>query len=164
MQADSIMFGALGALLQGTSRFEGVYRSFTRLPWLLPILLFLVSGPLMLKFGNYWNMPVGITINGALTLFWLLWLIRNPATRTGRIFNQPAVAWVGRLSYSLYIWQTLFLHHSNISILGHPAWWNTLPGSWLCILVVALFSYYVIEQPSLRVRDIFLRKLHWHET
>jgi peptidoglycan/LPS O-acetylase OafA/YrhL len=164
MQADGLMFGALGALQQGHQRFEKLYARATRLPWLLPILLFFVSGALGIKFQNYWNMPIGITINGCLVLLWILWLIRNPYSLSGRLFNLPAVAWLGRLSYSLYIWQTLFLHHLNTQVFGGTGWYNTFPTNWLCILAVAVFSFYCIEQPSLRLRDIFLRRMHWHET
>jgi peptidoglycan/LPS O-acetylase OafA/YrhL len=163
MQADGLMFGALGALQQGNARFERIYTRATRLPWLLPLLLFFVSGALGMKFENYWNMPIGMTIDGFLILIWLLWLVRNPVSTLGRMFNQPAIAWVGRLSYSLYIWQTFFLHHLNIEVFGKNGWWNTFPTSWFCIFAVAVFSYYCIERPALRLRDVFLRRMSWHE-
>jgi peptidoglycan/LPS O-acetylase OafA/YrhL len=108
-------------------------------------------------------MPVGMTIDGFLILMWLLWLVRNPVSTSGRMFNQPAIAWVGRLSYSLYIWQTFFLHHLNIEVFGKNGWWNTFPTSWFCIFAVAVFSYYCIERPALRLRDVFLRRMSWHE-
>ena len=164
MQADGLMFGAFGALQQGHRRFEALYSRVTRLPWLLPVLLFFVSGTLGIKFGNYWNMPFGLTVNGFLILFWLLWLVRNPVSLSGKVFNDPAVAWLGRLSYSLYIWQTFFLHESSSQVFGHSGLYNTFPTNWLCILAVAVLSFYAIEQPSLRLRDIFLRRMHWHET
>jgi len=163
MQADGLMFGALGALQQGHVRFERIYARATRLPWLVPVLLFFVSGALGMKFQNYWNMPLGMTIDGFLILMWLLWLVRNPVSISGRIFNQPAVAWVGRLSYSLYIWQTFFLHYRNIDVFKRDGWWNTFPGSWMCILAAAIFSYYCVELPALRIRDGFLRRMRWHE-
>ena len=163
MQADGLMFGALGALQQGHARFERLYRWATSLPWLVPVLLFLVSGGLGVKFENYWNLPIGMTINGFLILMWLLWLVRNPVSLSGRIFNQPVIAWIGRLSYSLYIWQTFFLHHLNIEVFGHNGWWNAFPTSWVCIFGVAVLSYYCVEQPALRLRDVFLRRMRWHE-
>jgi peptidoglycan/LPS O-acetylase OafA/YrhL len=163
MQADGLMFGAVGALLEGTQRFERVYRRAMHWPWLAPVLLFVVSGTLGIVFGNYWNLPVGITVNGFLALMWLLWLVRNPASPAGRVMNLPAVAWIGRLSYSLYLWQTFFLHHDSVEVLGHDAWWNTFPGAWLCILGAAMGSFYGIEQPALRVRDVCLKKMRWHE-
>jgi peptidoglycan/LPS O-acetylase OafA/YrhL len=163
MQADGLMFGALGALQQGHARFERMYARATRWPWLLPLLLFFVSGALGMKFGNYWNFPIGTTINGFLVLMWLLWLTRHPASASGRVFNQPAIAWLGRLSYSLYIWQTLFLHHDNVEVFGAHTLWNSFPMAWLCILAAGMCSYYVIEQPSLRLRDAVLRRMRWHE-
>lgn len=95
---------------------------------------------------------------------WMLWLVRNPASLSGRVFNQPAMTWVGRLSYSLYIWQTFFLHHLNIEVFGSNGWWNTFPTSWACILAAAVFSYYLVERPALRLRDVCLRSMRWRET
>lgn len=163
MQADGLMFGALGALQQGHDRFERIYTRVTRWPWLPPVLIFLVLNALTVRFQNYWDLPVGFTINGFLILMWLLWLVRNPASLQGRIFNQPVVAWVGRLSYSLYIWQTFFTHHLNVEVFKTDAWWINFPISWLWIFCVAIVSYYCIEQPALRLRDVFLRRMHWHE-
>src|ERR1700679_871835 len=163
MQADGLMFGALGALHQGHARFERIYFYATRWPWLLPVLIFVVLNSLTVRFQNYWDLPIGITLNGFLILMWLLWLVRNPASVPGRIFNLPTVAWVGRLSYSLYIWQTFFLHYLNIEVFGHNGWWNTFPTSWLCILAAAVFSYYCIERPALRLRDVRLRRIGWRE-
>jgi peptidoglycan/LPS O-acetylase OafA/YrhL len=155
MQADIIMFGATGALLQGHQRFEKIYSRLTRWPWLLPLVLFFVLGALGMRFQNYWNMPIGFTLDGLVILMWLLWLTRNPHTLTGRIMNHSVVTWVGRLSYSLYIWQTFFLHYNNIPIFGGETWLNTFPGNWVCIFAVAVFSYYLVEQPALRLRRFF---------
>jgi peptidoglycan/LPS O-acetylase OafA/YrhL len=71
--------------------------------------------------------------------------------------------WIGRLSYSLYIWQTFFTHHLDVEVFGRNGWWDTFPTSWLCILAVAAFSYYCIERPALRLRDVCLRRMRWHE-
>lgn len=163
MQADGLMFGALGALQQGHERFERLYVRVTSVPWMLPFMLFFVTGGLGIMLENYWNMPIGMTLDGFLILMWLLWLVRNPVSVHGRLFNQPAVAWIGRLSYSLYIWQTLFLHHLNTEVFGRNGWWNTFPTSWVCILGAAVFSYYFVERPALRLRDVFLRRMRWHE-
>jgi len=163
MQADGLMFGAIGALQQGHARFERIYARATRWPWLMPVLIFGVLNALTVTFQNYWDLPIGITLNGFLILMWLLWLVRNPRSVQGRVLNQPAVAWVGRLSYSLYIWQTFFTHHLDTEVLGREAWWINFPGSWLCIFAVAAVSYYGIERPALRLRDVCLRRMYWHE-
>jgi peptidoglycan/LPS O-acetylase OafA/YrhL len=163
MQADGLMFGCLGALQQGHPSFERLYSRVTRWPWLLPLLIFGVLNALTVRFQNYWDLPIGITINGFLVLMWLLWLVRNPVSLSGRFFNQPVVAWVGRLSYSLYIWQTFFLHSLSVQVFGNNSWCNVFPMSWLCIFAAAAVSYYCVERPSLRLRDVVLHHLRWHE-
>jgi peptidoglycan/LPS O-acetylase OafA/YrhL len=164
MQADGLMFGALGALQQGHERFERIYSRATRWPWLLPILIFLVLGTLTVTLGNYWDLTVGFSISGFLVLMWLLWLVRNPESAAGRVLNQRWITWIGRLSYSLYIWQTFFLHHLNVEVLGSRSWWTSFPINWFCILAVAALSYYCVEKPALHLRDIWFSRMHWRET
>jgi peptidoglycan/LPS O-acetylase OafA/YrhL len=163
MQADGLMFGALGALQQGHSRFERIYARVTRWPWVLPVLIFGVFNSLTVTFQNYWDLPLGITLNGFFVLMWLLWLVRNPGSLQGRVLNQRVVGWVGRLSYSLYLWQTFFTHHLNVEVFGRDGWWLNFPGSWVCIFAVAAVSYYGIERPALRLRDVCLRRMGWRE-
>ncbi len=106
LASDGLMFGAIGALLQGTQRFEAVYRRLTRWPWLLPMVIFFVLGTLNMKYENYFRFPLGFTLESIAILMWLLWLVRNPDSLQGRVLNRPAIRWVGRLSYSIYLWQT----------------------------------------------------------
>jgi peptidoglycan/LPS O-acetylase OafA/YrhL len=163
MQADGLMFGAVGALQQGHARFERIYAWATRWPWVLPVLIFVVFNSLTVTLQNYWDLPLGMTLDGFVILMWLLWLVRNPASLQGRVLNQPVVTWVGRLSYSLYLWQTFFTHHLDVEVFGKDGWWVNFPGSWVCIFAVATVSYYGIERPALRVRDVCLRRMGWRE-
>jgi peptidoglycan/LPS O-acetylase OafA/YrhL len=69
----------------------------------------------------------------------LLHVVRHPY----RILNLAPVAWLGRISYSLYLWQQCFTFTHN-------------PKPWYFIFVVlglACASYYLVEQPMLRVRN-----------
>jgi len=63
-----------------------------------------------------------------------------------RILNWAPVAWLGRISYSLYLWQELFC--SNPAL--HAGYYLVLPA-----VGCACLSYYLVEQPMLRLRD------HW---
>jgi len=67
--------------------------------------------------------------------WWSLWLEYSP------------LKWLGRLSYSVYIWQMLFLV-PNVRRLG---WLQGFPQALLFILVAGMISYYVIEKPMLRL-------------
>lgn len=61
-----------------------------------------------------------------------------------RALNWHPVAWLGRISYSLYLWQELFC--SNAAL--HGGYLLILPS-----LACACLSYYLVEQPMLRMRD-----------
>lgn len=66
-----------------------------------------------------------------------------------RVLNWSPVAWLGRISYSLYLWQEAFC--------SNPAQhhWYSLT---LATLVCASVSYYCVEQPMLRLREKWTRK------
>lgn len=69
----------------------------------------------------------------------LLHVVRRPYW----ILNAQPVVWVGKISYSLYLWQQLFV-------------FGTHPRPWYFVLLavgLACVSYYLIEQPMLRVRE-----------
>lgn len=157
MHADALMFGCGAALLEGKALFERVYRAVTRLPW-LPVLGLAVGSYLEMRFQNYWNFPIGETWTGALLAFTLLWTVRNADSLAGRALNVRWVTHIGVLSYSIYLWQTLFLHYQNASVFAGAAWAGRLPLNWLGILIAAEISYALVEQPSLRLRNRLLRR------
>ncbi len=66
-----------------------------------------------------------------------------------RALNWYPVAWLGRISYSLYLWQELFC--SNAAL--HAGYILVVPA-----LGCACLSYYLVEQPMLRLRDTWARK------
>jgi peptidoglycan/LPS O-acetylase OafA/YrhL len=66
-----------------------------------------------------------------------------------RLLNCSPVAWLGRISYSLYLWQELFC--SNASL--HLGYSLIVPA-----LACACLSYYCVEQPMLGLRDRLHRR------
>jgi peptidoglycan/LPS O-acetylase OafA/YrhL len=160
MRADSLMYGCVFALLQGTPVFERVYAAVTKYWWIPPAVIFL-SDCIGARFQNYWQFPFGYTICGAAIAFFLLWCVRNPASAVGRLLNARPIVHIGALSYSIYLWQTIFLHENNTAIFGSSLRLLTIfPFSWLAILVVAELSFYLVEQPSLRLRNSLIRGFH----
>jgi len=156
---DFLMFGCLIAILQGTPWFESIYRKATRHWWLPPALIAVCSG-LSSRYQNYFNLPLGYTLSGAAFAIFLLWCVRNPSSVIGRILNWAPIVRIGVLSYSIYVWQTLFLHSDNPEVFGSIPFIGTFPGNWLGIFLVANFSYYVVEQPALRMRLRLIKAFH----
>jgi peptidoglycan/LPS O-acetylase OafA/YrhL len=70
----------------------------------------------------------------------------KPRDCVGTFLNWRPVAFIGVLSYSLYVWQQLFLNRSSSS------WINAFPENILLAAGAALASYYGIEQPMLGLR------------
>jgi peptidoglycan/LPS O-acetylase OafA/YrhL len=61
-----------------------------------------------------------------------------------RALNWAPVAWLGKISYSVYLWQELFCSNANL----HFGYALVLPT-----LACACLSYYLVELPMLRLRD-----------
>jgi peptidoglycan/LPS O-acetylase OafA/YrhL len=154
---DFLMFGCLVALVQGTPRFEAVYRWATRI-WWAPAAAIAMCSVLEMRFGRYFDLPFGYTINGAAIAMFLLWCTRNQASVVGRALNWGPVVRIGVLSYSIYLWQGLFLHPVGKVIFGSQGWVMRFPMNVVGILVFAVGSYYAVERPSLAVRDRVVRR------
>jgi len=69
--------------------------------------------------------------------------MRMPHTIIGRGLNWAPVAWLGTLSYSLYLWQQPWM----AGTVPLP-WYIKIGGALLC----AAASYYWIEKPCLALR------------
>jgi peptidoglycan/LPS O-acetylase OafA/YrhL len=69
----------------------------------------------------------------------LLHVVRSPY----RFLNARPVEWLGRISYSLYLWQQVFVFGTG----PKPSYFI------LFAVAVASISYYAVEKPVLRIRE-----------
>jgi peptidoglycan/LPS O-acetylase OafA/YrhL len=86
---------------------------------------------------------IGLPLMGLLIAAGVDWAVG----RNGGVLNSPPLMFIGRISYSLYLWQQLFLNRESTSPLC--AW----PLNIALAFAAALASYYLIEQPVLARRD-----------
>jgi peptidoglycan/LPS O-acetylase OafA/YrhL len=77
-------------------------------------------------------------------------IVSAPSAPIGRFLEWAPVRFVGRLSYSLYIWQQLFLRPFGQRL--------PIPVALMVIPVCAFLSYKLIEQPMIRFGKRFLVK------
>lgn len=90
--------------------------------------------------------------------------VLKPASLVGRFLESQPMRWIGRISYSLYVWQQLFLVRSQEP---HPLPMGLLrafPINIVCVFVVAAASYYLIERPLIGVGHSLSSRITSKET
>jgi peptidoglycan/LPS O-acetylase OafA/YrhL len=88
----------------------------------------------------------------AFTIPWMLaGTVLRPAGALGRALESAPLRWVGRLSYSLYLWQELFFvkRHANLASALTPL--QSWPYNVVALLACAAASYYLLERPLTRL-------------
>jgi peptidoglycan/LPS O-acetylase OafA/YrhL len=88
-----------------------------------------------------------ISIQNLLIAVVIHWTILNHTGRVGRVLNWRPIAFVGTISYSLYIWQQPFFNHDIRSPL------TAFPLNLAAAFACALLSFYLVERPSLALRQ-----------
>ena len=74
--------------------------------------------------------------------------VLQPGTWVGRLLEQPLLRWIGRLSYSLYLWQQFYAWPQEGSLL-HAL--QRFPQNLLLLFATAALSYRFIERPMIRL-------------
>lgn len=141
---------AMGCLLAGLHQRLAERRWFQVLRsspvnwvfWAIPVLTILIAANLKLYF------MMGFVSNVALA-FIIARTIEPRGQWIDSLLNHRALTFVGVLSYSLYLWQQLFLGHERHGLMF------AFPLNWVVAVACALASYYVVERPILRWRKRF---------
>jgi peptidoglycan/LPS O-acetylase OafA/YrhL len=144
---DSMLIGCAIALILSQSVRAGklrTYLSSVALPVALwpAILAWTLWGE---SVSQVWYLTVQ-TIFASLILFNL---VLAKESLYLRIFSNPLMGWLGRISYSWYLWQQLF------TVFTSPAWHGlrTFPTNVAASLLIAVASQRFVERPFLRMKD-----------
>jgi peptidoglycan/LPS O-acetylase OafA/YrhL len=153
--SDKLMFGCAAALWYDSARFQRLLQRLDRcaVPLVAAAFLFVISPHLASTFRGAYGLPIGYSLEGAAITLLLLWLVRHPDTFIGKVFNYPPIKHIGVISYSLYIWQQLFLTPSPSNASSLSAWLLRI----LACFAVAECSYWGIERPFLALKAYFER-------
>lgn len=90
---------------------------------------------------------------------WIVATVFHPESLTTRLLEFAPLRFLGRLSYSLYLWHVVFFlvrfrldsPHPNLQINDLPHRIDHAPWNLLASLACALGSYYLVERPSIRL-------------
>jgi peptidoglycan/LPS O-acetylase OafA/YrhL len=150
---DTIAAGCALAGMRGLLDRSALYRRFigSNAALLLPVGTAAAYAANVLSFKLRLTVaPTALNVGIALILDWCL---RHPNGRVARFLDAWPLRVVGIGSYSIYVWQELFLNASSTWTIGR------FPLNLLLVGVVATASYRFIERPFMRVRPEVERAL-----
>jgi peptidoglycan/LPS O-acetylase OafA/YrhL len=116
----------------------------------LGVFLFIISPILSHRFEGAYKLPIGAGLESLAIMLLLFWCIKI-SSKVADFLNCKIISHIGVLSYSLYIWQQLFLNNKI------NYWFNQFPQNILLVFVVAHVSYYFIEMPFLNLKKRFIK-------
>jgi peptidoglycan/LPS O-acetylase OafA/YrhL len=149
-RADYLFYGAFFGSLYFSALGRAGLCTVLR-PWMIPVLIVFIVGTYHFKLpGCLVLQPIlfGAVITGTLLHAEL------PAYRW---MEWAPLTWLGRVSFSAYIWQQLVLLKPNLFL---PFPQLNIPLSLAAILLIAGLSNRLIEQPSIRLGFHITRFLH----
>jgi peptidoglycan/LPS O-acetylase OafA/YrhL len=113
--------------------------------WSFPI--FLVVEIVLL----FTRIPFFSTLQATVIPLLLLSTVLHPGSIPGRLLEMKPVRWIGWISYSLYLWQQLFFGANFVNSPPRLAALREWPINFVALLACAVFSYYLVEKPFIRL-------------
>jgi peptidoglycan/LPS O-acetylase OafA/YrhL len=140
---DALLWGCLAAIYFPVIKRYAERIHFSQL-WLPILAILLVAEKL--------RVPGLIVLRAVLMPALVLSTVIQPRSLLGRVLEWQPLRWIGTISYSLYLWQELFLPelasvkaHGELHYLQQPPW------NVLAIMVCASLSRYLLELPMTRL-------------
>jgi peptidoglycan/LPS O-acetylase OafA/YrhL len=96
--------------------------------------------------------PIGQTVLNLSIVLFIDWCLRNSNGYLGRFLETRPLVFVGVLSYSLYLWQQPFLNRHSAAFI------TSAPINLIFMFLSAILSYYLVENPMLRLREVVANK------
>jgi len=172
---DALMVGCVGAMIWASPAIGTVARRCASGKWtpLIATGALIASAMSLGHPGDYVHRPaqlffwnVKLPAFTLLTMVLILVLLAQPRSRISRIMGHSTLVWIGRLSYSLYLWHVVafkILPKAEVPFLHNliPGWpmasylLASLPAELARLalsLVFASASYYLIERPCLSLK------------
>lgn len=159
IQADGILWGVLIALLYADPvwkvRLRQLFSAAVNWPVLCLLLLALEALPEL----NWKLSFLLISVKAILMPLLILGTVIQSSRLPGRVLETSVFRWVGRLSYSLYLWQQLFLVWAEDRVPGLGLL-QTFPLNLVAVFACAAFSMLLIETPLIAIGHGIAKRIH----
>ena len=138
---DALLIPAICAILMTEPWWHRVLASIAKFwPCAVVLLVYLITTdrvPTVTRLAEVYLIPMA-----------LLGTVLYPAGIASRFLELAPLRWIGRLSYSLYLWQQMFFSGHFYKPLGI---WQSFPLCWLLLFACAAGSYYLVERPMMKL-------------
>lgn len=137
-----LFLGCVLAFLWRSNTARAVLKRYVRSYWVVGAVLGQI---LLLRYkplGYYAGVELLMTILPLAT-------VADSKGIVSRVLETRLLTWIGRLSYSLYLWQQLFIPMWAIPMAFGIA--QSFPLNVILAISAAAFSYYFVEQPFIRL-------------
>lgn len=142
VRLDGLLLGCVVALwLDHPTWRARAERHFTLVPWLLCVVAYSLF-TIVARQHQYtvWeSVLLPLMVAGT---------VLHPCTWISRFLEHSILRWIGRLSYSIYLWQQLFMVDSALAVFGVL---RRFPLNLGMIFLCAFLSYELIERPFIRL-------------
>lgn len=146
IQVDNILWGVAIALAYSDYQYKkyidlllGTHNSFI---FLISILILMVFMPTL----NWKIEFFFITVKAIIIPLLILWTTLNNSSVISKMLEIGLIKTIGKLSYSLYLWQQLFLVW-NVDKISSFMLLQSFPLNLLAAFACAIMSYFLIEKP-----------------
>lgn len=143
VRLDSLLWGAYFAILVSDPAWQTRIKDLLGKAW-----YFFVAA---LSFVIFKNPPLALTLQSVLVPLVILGTIYFPGRYTSIILESPILKWIGRISYSLYLWNSLFFIAYDSKSMHKISWLQDFPFNLIMVFTMASISYYFIEKPFIRL-------------
>lgn len=155
--ADGILCGVMMALIHQHERLQPYLIRFLKHALTWPFLL-LALICLQFTSGLHWTLAFGLlSIKALLIPLLILTTLQQSSSLKGKILESSLFRYIGRLSYSLYLWQQLFLVWDDHRV-PSLSFVQSFPANLLALFICANLSLMWIEKPMIAWSRNFLKR------
>lgn len=154
--ADSIAAGCALAGMHEWFKRQRLYHIilYSKFFVLIPIIILCASA---LNPRLRLSLLFGVTIQNIGIAACIAWCVTRYSGKIGGLLNSKLMVFLGVMSYSIYLWQQLFLNPFSTSMTSR------FPLNLVLVGAASLVSYYLIERPSLRIRHRLETRIFAHK-
>ncbi|SRR5581483_4870502 len=159
-RADHLAMGCLLAVVLRAGIGGGFWRRMCTLKASAAAALLLTASTLLeSRYGTPYRDTIGFVIEPVLVAVLIAQLIALRGTLAWAWLNWPWMRYLGRISYSVYLYQQITVGPAKKLLAAFPAFVQ-LGGTAAVVVLVASGSYFFIERPFLKWKDRFHRRAH----